>query len=101
MVDDLVAPAVRASVLRLSAAADADERIVFSTPADPELREKLTLRHSFDQAASWAAGPVSHEGPAAYSDLVETSSGMLGILYENGSAGPYEQITFARASLDE
>lgn len=95
MVDELVAPVVQSSVFKLSSRADRHERIVFSAPGDPGARRDLTLRVSFDEAQSWETSLVLHEGPAAYSDLVETSSHALGVLYENGDDGTYERITFA------
>ncbi|PSL03261.1 sialidase-1 [Haloactinopolyspora alba] len=99
MVDGLSAPVVQGSVLKLSPRADRHERIVFSAPADPGARRELTLRTSFDQAQSWESSLVLHEGPAAYSDLVETSSHALGVLYENGDDSAYERITFASVRI--
>lgn len=102
----LVAPVVQGSVLALSGPPAG--RLVFSAPGDATERVDLTLSVSDDDAASWRSGPVIHEGPAGYSDLVELGwtapgSRWLGVLYENGvptAAEPsppyYEQITFAR-----
>jgi sialidase-1 len=95
-VSDLVAPIVQGAVFKLSRAADRHERLVFSAPGHPSTRHDLTLRSSFDDGASWAESLVVHHGPAAYSDLVETSDRFLGVLYENGDQGTYERITFAR-----
>ncbi|MBB5788216.1 sialidase family protein [Jiangella mangrovi] len=89
----IVTPVVQGSVLRLPRAGD---RLVYSGPANPTARRTLQLRYSFDQGATWTGGPVLHDGPAAYSDVVEAGGRTLGVLYENGDTGTYERITFAR-----
>lgn len=95
MVDDLTAPAVQSSVFKLSYRADRHERLVFSSPGHTEERRQLTLRSSFDEGESWEESLVLHDGPVAYSDLVETAGRALGVLYENGDDDSYERITFA------
>jgi Neuraminidase (sialidase) len=110
-VADLVAPIVQGSVLKLSRFADRRERLVFSAPGNPDAREHLTLSTSADASATWWAGPVVHEGPAGYSDLVEIGGCphdcQLGVLYECGvpttgdPAPPYYQcIAFARVPIE-
>ncbi|SEF08413.1 sialidase family protein [Jiangella alba] len=97
---DIVTPVVQGSVLRLPRAGD---RLVYSGPANPTARRTLQLRYSLDEGATWTGGPVLHDGPAAYSDVVEAGGRTLGVLYENGDTGTYERITFARvpfAALD-
>ncbi|SDS05259.1 sialidase family protein [Jiangella sp. DSM 45060] len=97
---DIVTPVVQGSVLRLPRAGD---RLVYSGPANPTARRTLQLRYSFDEGATWTGGPVLHDGPAAYSDVVVAGGRTLGVLYENGDTGTYERITFARvpfAALD-
>ncbi|PZF83445.1 sialidase family protein [Jiangella anatolica] len=97
---DIVTPVVQGSVLRLPRAGD---RLVYAGPANPAARRTLQLRYSLDEGATWTGGLVLHDGPAAYSDLVEAGARTLGVLYENGDAGTYERITFARvpfAALD-
>lgn len=105
-VPDLVAPVVQGSVLSLATAVG--EVLVFSAPGSPDARVDLTLSVSRDDAASWRAGPVIHQGPAGYSDLVQIEpTGALGVLYENGvptadDPNPpyYQRITFARVSAE-
>ncbi|WP_203417004.1 sialidase family protein [Jiangella ureilytica] len=97
---DIVTPVVQGSVLRLPRAGD---RLVYAGPSNPTARRTLQLRYSSDAGATWTGGPVLHDGPAAYSDLVEAGGRTLGVLYENGDTGTYERITFARvpfAALD-
>jgi Neuraminidase (sialidase) len=97
----LVAPVIQGSVLKLSSQADPQERLVFSAPADPEERVRMTLWTSADDAATWQAGPLIHDGPSGYSDLVEIGD-QLGVLFERGVPTPeapspryYQQITLA------
>ena len=97
---EIVTPVVQGSVLRLPRAGD---RLVYSGPANPAARRTLQLRYSPDAGATWTGGLVLHDGPAAYSDVVEAGGRTLGVLYENGDTGTYERITFARvpqAQLD-
>ncbi|TDD71990.1 hypothetical protein E1262_04540 [Jiangella aurantiaca] len=89
----IVTPVVQGSVLRLPRAGD---RLVYAGPSNPAARRTLQLRYSFDAGATWTGGLVLHEGPAAYSDLVQAGGRTLGVLYENGDTGTYERITFAR-----
>lgn len=76
--------------------------ILFSGPDEDgptgKGRSDLRLRYSTDEARSWSDGPLIHEGPAAYSDMVVVSADMIGVLFEAGDAGqssPYQRISFA------
>jgi Neuraminidase (sialidase) len=108
-VPDLVAPVVQGSVLSLSGSQDG--RLVFSAPGSAAVRENLTLSTSDDNATTWQAGPVIHEGPAGYSDLVEVRDPAdptaIGVLYENGvptTDDPippyYQRISFAHLPME-
>ncbi|WP_239000986.1 sialidase family protein [Jiangella asiatica] len=92
LVEGLVTPVVQGSVIRLPGEED---RLVYSGPADPSARAELTLRYSFDEGDTWREGLTLHDGPAAYSDLVDVGRRTLGVLYENGDSGIYERITYA------
>jgi sialidase-1 len=59
----------------------------------------MQLRLSTDRGRTWQAGRTLTTGPAAYSDLVQASPATLGVLYETGTAGPYEKIVFERVGL--
>lgn len=86
-----------ASLVRYtSVPADAMNRILFSNPASSTVRERLTVRVSYDEAMSWSDGMLVHRGPAAYSDLVALPDGTAGVLYEGGQSYRYETIRFAR-----
>lgn len=95
-------PVVQCSILRLSTG-----MIVFSGPDENGPsgpgRSDLKLRFSEDEAKSWQDGRLIHLGPAAYSDMIETDDGLLGVLFENGDAGgknAYERISFARVPIE-
>jgi hypothetical protein len=98
----LVSPVVQASVLRFTAnnQGEPTNRILFSSPADPSKRVRMTVRSSFDETRTWTAGKVIYAGPAAYSDMVKLPNNRVGLLYESGVKSPYERITFARFGVD-
>lgn len=95
----LIEPPAQASILRLTSAAEHDrDRLLFSNPASPR-RERMTVRLSYDEGASWPASRVVHEGPAAYSSLVVLPDRSIGLLFERGERSPYEAMTFARFTV--
>jgi sialidase-1 len=91
----LIEPVCQASILRHPGKG----LVLFSNPASTR-REKMTVRLSDDDAKTWTAARLLHEGPAAYSCLTVLPDGTVGCLYERGTRGPYETITFARFGLD-
>jgi len=96
-------PVVQCSLLTV-----AGDLVVFCGPDENgpsgKGRSDLRLRVSRDGCQTWQDGPLIHEGPAAYSDMVlpETPSSdrpKIGVLYEAGSPdqkSPYRSIRFAR-----
>ena len=96
----LVEPPAQASLLRLTtAAADGRNRLLFSNPASAR-RERMTVRMSEDEGATWPVSRVVHEGPAAYSSLVVLPDRSIGLLFERGDRSPYEKITFVGLTLE-
>jgi sialidase-1 len=93
----LVEPPAQASLLAVPGPGTATQRsrLLFANPASAR-RERLTVRLSEDDGATWPVSRVVHEGPAAYSSLVAMTDGTLGLLFERGERSPYERITFAR-----
>ena len=79
-VPEITAPGIQGSVVRFG------DRLLLSTPADPERRRRLSVFASDDDGLSWRTGIVLHPGPAGYSDLVPLEDGRVGILYESGDA---------------
>lgn len=92
----LVEPPAQASILSVPSGRPDRRWVVFSNPASTK-RERMTVRISDDDAASWGIARVVHEGPAAYSCLVDLGSD-IGLLYERGEKSAYEEIVFARLS---
>jgi sialidase-1 len=96
----LIEPPAQASLLRFSTANVQDRnRLLFANPASSS-RERLTLRLSYDEGASWPISRVIHEGPAAYSSLVVLADRSIGVLFERGERSPNDRITFARCTLE-
>ena len=61
--------------------------ILFSNPANRGARKNLTVRASFDEAATWPAAMVLEAGPSAYSDLAVLPGGRIACLYESWAGG--------------
>ena len=97
----LVEPICQASIRRYSWPSNNQKSIIlFSNPASPTGRIKMTVRVSFDEAETWSVQKTLHEGPSAYSDLAVLSDNTIACLYESGEKHPYENIVFARFNLD-
>src|SRR5262249_1158815 len=85
----LVEPVCQASLLCY----DGKGRVLFANPASTQ-REKMTVRLSRDDGATWPAAKVLHEGPAAYSALAVLPGGTVGCLYERRRQVAYEKTPF-------
>lgn len=97
----LIEPVCQASIRRhCRAEGNGKGRILFSNPASEKSREKMTVRLSYDDGATWPVSKLLHAGPAAYSCLAVLPDGTTLCLYERGGRSPYEKITLARFSLD-
>jgi sialidase-1 len=96
----LIEPPAQASLIALphGRTGRARPRLVFANPSSTK-RERLTVRVSEDDGATWPVSRVVHAGPAAYSSLVALRDGSIGLLFERGDRMPYERITFARLPL--
>jgi sialidase-1 len=92
----LIEPVCQASLLRFSWPTERKPGMVlFSNPASTK-RENLTVRLSYDDAATWHVARTLYAGPSAYSCLVVLPDGMIGCLYECGLKTPYERIVLAK-----
>ncbi|MFC9817422.1 exo-alpha-sialidase [Streptomyces virginiae] len=82
-------------------------RALLASPADPVARKNLTIRSSFDGGLTWqspAQGKTVYAGASGYSDMVAMGGGKYGIVFESGTASPYEYIrfdTFTESDLDD
>lgn len=102
--EQLDPPVVQSSLLRASSTANGDERdlILFSGPDENgptgKGRSDLRIRYTTDETVTWHDGPLIHEGPAAYSDMIRLAPGQYGVLFEAGQKGNKrsDQIVFAR-----
>jgi sialidase-1 len=98
--ETLIEPVCQAAILRFTWAERGDKsRVLFSNPASTR-REKMTIRLSEDEGATWPISRMLHAGPAAYSCLAVLPGQSIGCLYEAGVKGPYERIVLARFTLD-
>jgi sialidase-1 len=102
--EQLDPPVVQCSLLRAASTASGDERdlILFSGPDENgptgKGRSDLRIRYTTDETVTWHDGPLIHEGPAAYSDMIRLAKGHYGVLFEAGKKGNkrYDQIVFVR-----
>ncbi|WP_030978663.1 sialidase family protein [Streptomyces sp. NRRL S-1824] len=87
-------PMVQGSVLQLTA----EERgeLLFSGPSVPSGRVAMALWSSADGGRSFRKVLTLSSRKAGYSDLVQLDDRTVGILYETGDNGPYEEIAFHR-----
>ena len=77
----------------------ADRRLLFANPASRK-RERLTVRLSRDDGATWPLSRVLHTGSAAYSCLARFAGERAACLYECGDKSPYQRIELATFDLD-
>jgi sialidase-1 len=97
--DALIEPVCQASLLR-STWPDGGirSRLLFSNPASLK-REKMTVRLSYDEGATWPVSKMIYHGPAAYSCLAILPDKSVACLFECGRKNCYETITLARFPL--
>lgn len=96
----LVEPVCQASLHRYTRPDTHDRsRLLFANPATADKRQRLAVRLSYDDGATWPVDKVLEEGPAAYSCLAHLPDGTIACLYERGQKDPYEKITLATFSL--
>ena len=94
----LVGPVVQGSVLQVRGG---DWPLVYSGPSNPTRRAGMALRVSEDAGDTWENRLTVSTDPAAYSDLVQLPGRRLGLLYETGTSGANETITFRRIPVGE
>lgn len=94
----LIEPICQASLRRYRWSVDDQPGVLlFSNPASAERREKLTIRASLDDGATWPHSRLLHAGGSAYSCLCVLPDASIGCLYEKDG---YRKIAFARFELD-
>lgn len=107
--DVLDPPVVQSSLLRVSSKADGDAQnlILFAGPDENgptgKGRSDLRVRYSTDETKTWHDGPLLHNGPAAYSDMVRLPSKRIGVLFEAGDkpGKKYDRIVFTPIAVSD
>ena len=98
--ETLIEPVCQGSILRDTwPDASQKSRILFSNPASLK-RERMTVRVSYDEGATWPVSKLVHGDPSAYSCLAVLPNNQIGCLYECGKKSAYEKIALARMSMD-
>lgn len=95
--ETLVEPVCQASLVRYNMRR---RMVLFSNPAHDVKRIRMTVRLSYDDAATWPVARVVHPGPASYSSLAVLGDGTIGLIYERGFQHFREMLTFARFNID-
>ena len=93
--DPLIEPVCQASLLRCTwPDGGGKSRLLFSNPASVK-RERMTVRVSYDEGATWPASRVLYNGPAAYSCLTVLPDNSIGCLFERRKTNANETISLA------
>jgi sialidase-1 len=93
----LIEPVCQASLVRFPKKTHGRYWLLFSNPADIK-RDRMTIRLSQDDGATWPVSRLLHEGPAAYSSLAVLNHREIGCLYERRN--PSETIAMARFTME-
>ncbi|MFE4369592.1 exo-alpha-sialidase [Streptomyces sp. NPDC056835] len=88
-------PVVQGSVLQVRGLTR-HEPLLYSGPSDAEERIRMQVRASGDGGWSWRPVWTVSRERAGYSDLVQTGSGTVGLLYETGLRTYHDTIRFTR-----
>lgn len=73
--------------------------LAFSNPNSKQSREKMTIQFSSNNSKTWSKKILIHEGPSAYSNLVQLNSSEIACLFEGGDNSPYEGIAYKKINL--
>ncbi len=74
---------------------------LFSNPAVTVGRTHMTIRYSLDDCHSWAASKLINAGPSGYSCLVKLKNKQVGLLFEKGTKGSAEMISFVKMDMKD
>ena len=78
-----------------------NDLLAFSNRNSKTNRERMTIQLSFDKAKSWSNNILLHDGPSAYSNLVQLNSKEIGCLFEGGKKSAYEGIAFEKINIKD
>ena len=59
----------------------------------------MTIKFSFDKMKTWSQNILIHDGPAAYSNLIQLNNSEIGCLFEGGQKSAYEGIAFKKVNI--
>ena len=76
-----------------------DNGSTWSNPNSKSAREKMTVKFSFDKMKTWSQNILIHDGPAAYSNLIQLNNFEIGCLFEGGLISAYEGIAFKKVNI--
>src|SRR5690554_1981921 len=71
-----------------------DHLHLFANPAVPVGRTGMSIKISTNDCENWSNSKLVYPGPSAYSSLVKLSNGKIGLFFEAGIQGPYENLVF-------
>lgn len=78
--------------------------LLFSRPADPDKRARMTMSLSMDEGESWSYHKLIHDGASFYSDIAVLADRTIGLLYGKGKRSEHEQlpdhVVFARFNIE-
>ena len=93
-------PGCQASLLRVGGGpGEPDPALLFANPAGGG-RTGMTVRRSDDGGQTWPKARSIDPGPAAYSCLVDLGGEQVGLLFERGKDGPYDEIVWVAFPSD-
>jgi len=95
---NLIEPICQASMINIRRPMK-NEIIAFSNPNSKKSREKMSIQFSFDKSQTWSTKILIHDGPSAYSNLIQLSNNEIGCLFEGGNKSAYEGIAFKKINL--
>ena len=107
--EQLFEPICSGSIARLTSTRDGHQknRIIFVNPNGRQpsghrfVREKLTIRLSYDEGKTWPISKVLDPGPAGNLNAIGLPDGRIAVLYEGGTNDYFrETIYFATCTLD-
>lgn len=91
----LIDPGSNASFIRYPFD-DGREMLLFSNSNNPDKRQNMTVRASFDEGESWTEGITIYPESAAYSSMTVLQNGEIGVLFEKDE---YSQNVFVKFTL--
>lgn len=100
-------PGCQGNIFRLSTTTDStiggriasdQNRLIHSNAASTGNRDRMTVRVSYDEGASWPVSRLVYTPSAAYSSLARLANGDIGLLFEKDN---YGAIDFVRISIPE